>query len=71
MRTGVERLLVTVDDVALSLAVSRRTVYRLIGAGELDAVQIGSARRIPVASVHRFCERRIRESRIDTIGGLS
>ena len=66
-----ERLLLTIDDAARVLSVSRRTLYRLIDAGDLDAIHIGSARRIPVTSVERFCERRIRESRIDSIGGLS
>jgi len=67
----VDRLLVTIDEAAQSLAVSRRTLYRLIDSGDVDTIRIGSARRIPVSSLHRFGERRIRDSRIDTIGGLS
>ncbi len=66
-----ERLLVTIETAAEALSVSRRTVYRLIDTGELDAISIGSARRIPIVSLQRFCDRRIRASRLDTIGGMS
>jgi excisionase family DNA binding protein len=40
-----------VSDVAELLDVSKSTVYRAIEAGDLDALRIGSAVRIPGASL--------------------
>ena len=37
--------LLTVDETAEALRVSRATVYRLIDAGRLSAVRIGAGRR--------------------------
>lgn len=53
---GVDALL-TVDAVADYLAVSARTVERLVASGELRSVRIGRARRIPVAAVRGFRDR--------------
>lgn len=44
----------TVVDAARVLAVSRSTVYLLIGAGELEVVHIGRSVRIPVGAVDRY-----------------
>jgi len=51
-------LLVSVQNAARMLAVGRTTVYELIGAGELEAIQIGRSRRVPVASLEAFVQRR-------------
>jgi excisionase family DNA binding protein len=44
------------------LGVSNSTGYELLGAGELDSIKIGRARRITIASIHRLIERRLAAS---------
>jgi excisionase family DNA binding protein len=50
--------LLTVEEAATSLRLSRASVYRRIAAGELHAVrlgsQAGSAVRVPVSAVREF-----------------
>ena len=48
MLTQSEGRLLTVDEVAEQLRVSPQTVYRRIGAGELEALQIGSGPKAPI-----------------------
>ena len=52
--TGNEALLWTLDTAAEALSVSPRTVRRLLDAGDLDAVRIGRAVRVSVASVRSY-----------------
>jgi excisionase family DNA binding protein len=47
-------LLLTVSEAAAALRVSRSSIYRLFEAGELAWVQIGAARRVTSAEIHRF-----------------
>jgi excisionase family DNA binding protein len=47
-------LLLTVSEAAAALHISRSSIYRLIEAGELAWVQIGSARRVTSVEIHRF-----------------
>lgn len=46
----------TVPEVARELRISRRTVYRAVERGELDALRLGEAGplRIPADAVERF-----------------
>ena len=44
----------TVDEAAQSLDISRSLVYKLIGRGELDSIRIGNRRFIPVSDVNRI-----------------
>jgi excisionase family DNA binding protein len=37
----------TIFEVAAIMRVSKRTVYRLVHAGDLDAVKVGGSFRIP------------------------
>ena len=60
-----ERLLLTVDETAEALAVSRSTIYRLLKSGDLVATRIGTAVRIPESSLRRFVDARIRTARRD------
>jgi excisionase family DNA binding protein len=60
MAAEVPPLLVSVRNAARILAVGRTTVYELIGAGELEAIQIGRSRRVPVSSLEDFVQRRRR-----------
>lgn len=52
----VERLLLTIPQAALVLAVGRTTVYELIGAGSLEAVHIGRSVRVPVEAIRTFVD---------------
>lgn len=51
-------MLLTIPEAARLLAVGRTTLYALIGRGELQAVAIGRARRIPRAALQEFVEAR-------------
>lgn len=46
----------TVRRVAEVLAISERSVWRLVAGGRLRAVKIGAARRIDMASVRTFVQ---------------
>jgi excisionase family DNA binding protein len=46
--------LLTVAEVAGALRVSRMTVYRLVHAGELAAVQVGRSYRVPEQAVDDY-----------------
>ena len=48
------RLLLTVEETAKALGISRSQVYVLIGEGRLSAVAIGRSRRVPVEAVEAF-----------------
>jgi hypothetical protein len=52
----VERLAVKPQEAALMIAGSRSLIYRLLGAGQLDAVKCGSSTLVLVASIHRYLE---------------
>ena len=44
----------TVAEVAKVMRVSKMTVYRLVHAGDLPAVQIGRSFRVPEQAVHDY-----------------
>lgn len=46
--------LLTVEDAARRLAVSRTTAYGLVAAGQLRSVKIGKCRRVPDTAVDDF-----------------
>ncbi|MGH8992631.1 MAG: helix-turn-helix domain-containing protein [Acidimicrobiia bacterium] len=50
-------LLLSVEEVARALGIGRSKTYELIAAGQLEAVHIGRAARVPVAAVEDFVER--------------
>ena len=60
-----QRLLLTVDEAAKALALSRSTIYRLLKSGNLVATRIGTAVRIPESSLQHFVDTRIRAARRD------
>lgn len=51
------RRLLTVDEVAAILRVSRMTVYRLIRNGQLPAVRVGRGYRIKAYAVEKYLTR--------------
>jgi excisionase family DNA binding protein len=50
-------LLLTVKEAAALIGIGRSTLYRLMEAGEVDSVHIGTSRRIPLQSAYAFVER--------------
>ncbi len=59
---GRDARLLTVDQVAEVLQISRWTVYRLIWANELHSVQIGRCRRVPREVLDAYLGRLIGEA---------
>ena len=51
-----EALLLTAEQAADVLNVSRTTIFKLMAGGELDSLKIGRSRRIPAQSLERFVE---------------
>jgi excisionase family DNA binding protein len=52
-----DKLLLTPEEAADVLGLSRSTVYDLIRLNELASVKIGKARRVPVEACRAFVER--------------
>jgi excisionase family DNA binding protein len=48
------RLLYTIRETTGLLALSRASLYRYIASGELQAIKIGTATRIPAAEIDRW-----------------
>ena len=51
---AMETRLLKVPDVAARLTLSRSKTYELIQTGELRAMRVGRARRVPESEVERF-----------------
>lgn len=51
-----EKLLLTPEDAAEVLSLSRTRVYELMVAGLLGSVKIGNARRVPADSLRDYVE---------------
>ena len=52
-----DQLLVTPEEAARRLSVGRTTIYELMASGELQSVNIGRCRRVPVSSLSSFVSR--------------
>jgi excisionase family DNA binding protein len=50
--------LLTVDQAAETLGVSRSTIYNLIGSGQLPTVKLGRSRRISPESLAAYVRER-------------
>ena len=50
-------LLLRVEEAALRLGIGRTSMYRLIGTGEVESVQIGGLRRIPAPCLREYVDR--------------
>ena len=53
------QLLVTPEEAARRLSVGRTTIYELMASGQLQSVNIGRCRRVPVSSLSSFVNRLI------------
>ena len=51
------KLLLKVEEAAYLLSLSRKTIYDLMGHGELASLKIGGSRRIPLTALHAFIAR--------------
>jgi hypothetical protein len=65
-KIGGEPLAVRPKKAMRLLDCSRKYLYELINAGEVDSYLDGSARKITMASIHRRIERKVRESQQQT-----
>ncbi len=54
-----DQLLVTPEEAARRLSVGRTTIYELMSSGELQSVNIGRCRRVPVSSLSSFVSKLI------------
>jgi excisionase family DNA binding protein len=54
-----DQLLVTPEEAARRLSVGRTTIYELMSSGELQSVNIGRCRRVPVSSLASFVSKLI------------
>lgn len=51
-----DKLLLTPEEAAKVLSISRSKLYELLATNELESVRIGASRRIPVQALDRFVE---------------
>jgi len=49
----------TVAHMMEVLEISRPTAYRLLASGEIQSFKLGRGRRIPVAAIEAFIEKRL------------
>ncbi len=54
---GSRVLLLRVEEAALRLGIARTSMFRLISTGEVESVQVGRLRRIPVACLEEYVVR--------------
>lgn len=59
------RLLLTPEEAAERLSLSRTTVYELVRKGRLQSVKIGRARRIPRAALQEYVETLVGSQGVD------
>ena len=59
-----DQLLVTPEEAARRLSVGRTTIYELMARGELQSVNIGRCRRVPVSSLSLFVNRLIGDATV-------
>ena len=57
----VAKLLLTVDEAAERLSMSRTRLYGLLGRHVIFSIKEGRARLVPVAELERYVERRVAE----------
>lgn len=58
-----EESLLTVEELARRIKVSRSTAYTLVKSREIKSIRVGSSRRVPVAAVQAWLDRKVEESK--------
>lgn len=56
MRANVDKLLLTPNEAAQVLSISRSKLYELIGQGRLTTVRIDTSRRVPAQALIEFIQ---------------
>ncbi|WP_309116734.1 helix-turn-helix domain-containing protein [Saccharothrix sp.] len=56
-RQSPERTLLTVEEAANRLGISRTRAYALISRGDLESIRIGRLRRVPTSAIAEFARR--------------
>jgi len=56
-----DKLLLTIPEVAGRLGLGRSLVYELVMRGDIPSLKLGRARRIPLAALEQFVEERMKE----------
>ena len=57
-----DKLLLTIPEVAGRLSLGRSLVYELVMKGEIPSIKVGRARRIPLKGLEQFIAARIGDS---------
>jgi excisionase family DNA binding protein len=52
-----ERLLISVDDAARAIDVSRRKFYGLIDAGDIPVIRVGRSVKVPLEGLRHYVAR--------------
>jgi excisionase family DNA binding protein len=60
-KIAAEPLVVRPAQAERLLAVSHKTLYRLMNSGELQSFMVGRSRRIPMASIRAYIKARLDE----------
>jgi excisionase family DNA binding protein len=63
--TRTERVLLSVEEAAERLSISRTRTYALIKAGDLVSVRVGRLRRVPAEALSKFTARLVAEQQAD------
>jgi excisionase family DNA binding protein len=62
IQPGRPKLLLTPEDVAYALSISRASVYQLLAAREIPSLSIGRSRRIPLSWLEDWIARKIEQT---------
>ena len=57
-----ERILLTIPEVAMKLGLGRSLIYSLVKTGEIESLKIGRARRVPMKALTDYIEIRLSET---------
>ena len=55
--------LLKVEELAARIRVSRSTAYALVRSGEIKSIEVGGARRVPVAAVTAWLDAKLAEAK--------
>ena len=59
----IETLLLSIPDAALSLRVSRSTIYRLIESGDIETISVRGLTRIRARALEKYLDNQQRKTR--------
>jgi excisionase family DNA binding protein len=65
----IRKLLYRVPEACEATGLSRATLYELIARGEIDVIHVGTAVRIPVASLEGWLEKKLGDRATATVAG--